>query len=345
MLLTLLAVLSLCGCSTEKSEPPEINYTSEILINKEMPDKSLVWEADIEAPAKGDTILPIGEYSTYAHITSNGIKKSNRRYGADMVEKEPYTSSAFDGFFENTGLRGSTSKALLKFLGMTQEEYDSSIGQYVDMNNFEFYSDTSFDIIKISKDGKVYPTDTPLKYAGKTLFIEYDYNTTYITAVDSDEIDALKNSDIKSTYEGRIGDKYYLSYGYYSFSKHTFLPYLSNALLPSVHLSEHSLDTHDLYRIVLNDAKASEFISKDCYAQDIERIGDRYHVILGESNRYCDKPIEEYEGSTLFYAIVDATTNEVVYLQKIFLKNYWEGNHFKLYSVGDDGVPYDVMLP
>ena len=91
ILLTLLTVLSICGCSSESKKPTEIIYTSDILINEEMPDKFLIWEAHIEAPAEGNTLLPIGAYSTYAHITSKGIEISNPRYGADMIEKTTST--------------------------------------------------------------------------------------------------------------------------------------------------------------------------------------------------------------------------------------------------------------
>ena len=51
----ILIFLLLSGCGSQ--ETPEINYTTEILINEEAPPKGLVWYADLQAPTAGTSIL------------------------------------------------------------------------------------------------------------------------------------------------------------------------------------------------------------------------------------------------------------------------------------------------
>ena len=95
----------------------------------------------------------------------------------------------------------------------------------------------------------------------------------------------------------------------------------------------------------MSDKSVDGRLPEYCFVKDAVRIGDRYHAVLSMDNRHFDDALETYSGDTLFYAVLNVATHEVVYFQKLFLKNYCGGYDFKLYSIGDDGIPYDTMLP
>lgn len=346
LLLTVIIALSLSACSTKSNDDPDIIYTSEILIDKEMPDESLVWEVYLEAPTPGRFILEISQYSTYAHISPTGISPTTERSGKYMINKKSPSSSSFFDFGENNGdifYRGSTPKHVLKLLGMTEEEFATSINKYFDIDSFCYYDDLAFGHLIISDDLKIYQSEELVKYAGKNLYIEYDYNTTYITAISEEDMLGAYTS---SFYNGRIGDKYYFKYGYYSFTEHNFFPYLNADELPPVYRGIKVLEIDEVRPLLLADENVNGFISENCYLRAMERVENKYHVLLGEGNRYYGSSIEDFKGDSLLYAIIDIETHEVVYLQKIFLENYWGSyTKFALYSIGDDGIPYDVMLP
>ena len=144
ILITILTLTSLGGCSFKSEEAPDIDYTTEILISKEVPDTSLVWEAHASAPTPGTFIIEISKYSKYAHISSNGIAETKMRSCKSIMDqKSPSDSFLADlfGIGNNTDIfyRDSTPKHALKFLGMTQQEFDNSINIYLNINNFNFY--------------------------------------------------------------------------------------------------------------------------------------------------------------------------------------------------------------
>ena len=341
----ILMLLLLSGCGSQ--ETPEINYTAEILINEEAPPKDLVWYADLQAPTPGIFILEIPSYRTYATVSTTGILPIARRDVCDILDtKAPFEDTFWQKieFSFQSGRDHKIQEYELKVLGMTQEEYDAKIKKYFNLDDFSYYPDRVIGIIRpIIPQGETKET-VSAEYSNKNILVDFDYETSVVIPYTDEELKNGAETSYYTSYEGRIGNRYYLNYGYYDLSDRKLYPYASESDLPPVKNELHVADRFVLYRVIEQDADAMAYIPDHHYVDHYSLIGDRYYAVLAQGNRYYDESIENYEGESVFFATVDAVTGKVLYLQKYSIKNYW-GYQYRLLSLGEDGILYEPMLP
>jgi len=344
--ITLFMLLLLSGCGG-KNEPPTIGYKTEVLINQEPPPSDLTWYVDLDAPTEGNFILEIPSYSTYATLDTVNILQADRRDCRDIIDaKAPFQDTFFDkiAFFFNRKYENQKHDYKLKVLGMTSEEYDQKIKKYFDLNDLHYYHDRVIGIIyPVIYQGETEET-VDAEYANKNILVDYDYETSVVIPY-TDEMLKAENDGLYSTsYVGRIGNRYYLQYGYYDLTSRTLYAYKNENDLPPFKESLSISDQYDLLRIIRNDPDAAEYLPDHHYIDSYILLGDRYYAVINERNRYYGgNSINDYEGENVFLVTVDAVTGDVLYLQKFHLENYW-GYQYNLYSVGEDGFLYDVMI-
>ena len=345
IIILMLQLLSSCG---GKKETPEINYTIEILINEEAPSKGLVWYADLQAPTAGTSILEsfFTSYRTYATVSPTGIQPIVRRDYRDIIDaKAPFEDNFFEKitFFFSQKSENQKHNYRSKILGMTEEEFDAKINKYFDLNYFHYYPDRVIGIIRpIIPQGETKET-VSAEYSNKNILVDFDYETSVIISYTDEELIAA-GGNYSSSYEGRIGDRYYLPYGYYDLADRALYPYIKEDDLPPVQDDVEVKDQYALKELIKNDADVAAYINDFHYVDSYSRIGDRYYAIIATQNRYYGSSIEDYEGEEVFFVTVDAGTGKVLYLQKYHIANYW-GYEYRLFTLGEDGILYDPMMP
>ena len=344
-LIILLMIPLLSGCGGKK-EPPAIGYTSEILINQETPPEDFIWYADLEAPASGLGIISFPSYSTYATLDTTQILQTIRRDYRDILDvKAPFHDTFFDkmAFFFSRKMENQKHNYKLKILGMTSEEYDQKIKKYFNLNNFNYYDDRVIGIIyPVIYQGETEET-VDAEYANKNILVDYDYETSVVIPYTDEELKAENDGLYSTNYVGRIGDRYYLPYGYYDLTTRKLCSYKNENDLPPFKESLGIQDQYALSRVIKNDTDAAAYIS-DGYIDSYALVGDRYYAVIKDGNRSYGNNIDDYEGENVFLITVDAATGDVIYLQKYHIENYW-GYKYKLLSMGEDGILYDVMIP
>lgn len=334
------------GCNGNK-KPPAVGYTTEILINQETLPKDLTWYVDLDSPTAGKGIVEIPNYSTYATFDTADIFQTTQRDYRDILDfKAPFEDTIWQkiGFFFQSGRDHKNDEYRLKVLGMTSEVYDQKIKKYIDLNDFNYYNDRVIGIIyPVIYQGETEET-TDAEYSNKNILVDYDYTTSVVIPYTDEELKAENGGLYSSSYVGRIGERYYLTYGYYDLTTRKLCSYKDENDLPPFNETLGIKDGHDLLRIIKNDPEAKEYISDNQFIISYNRLGDRYYAVINDMNRYYGNSIDDYEGENVFFATVDAVTGDVLYLQKFHLENYW-GYEYKLLSHGEDGILYDIMLP
>ena len=330
------------GCGA-KSESPTIKYTSEILISQEYLPENFMWYAVLHAPTPGSFVMEFPSYSTYAAFDANTLVQRESRDYRDILDlKVPFKDSFFDkvAFFFSR----KSDQASLKVFGMTSEEFDQKINRYIDMDDFNYYPDRVIGVIyPIIYQGETEPMGNA-EYSKENILVDYDYETSVVITYTDEELQAEGGGLYSANYTGRIGDRYYLQYGYYDITDRKLCPYESEDDLPPY---EELFDINDIYslgKVIRNYTDISEYIPEGYYVHSYVRLGDRYYAVLSRSNRYYGENIDDYDGDSIFVVTMDAITGDLLYLQKIHFENYW-GYEFKLCILGDDGILYDVMLP
>ena len=352
VLVVLLMIPLLSGCGW-REEPPTIRYTSEILIDKEAPSGDLVWYMNLQAPASGRGVIPIPSYSTNAILGTTEILQTDEYSYRDILDaKAPFQDTILEkvSFFFSRKLEEQKHNYKLKIFGMTSEEYTKKVCRPMDcLNVFGDYADFNYyqdRVIGISYP-HIYQGETEeltsAEYSNKNILVDYDYETSVVIPYTDEELIEEGGGRYSTSYVGRVGDRYYLPYGYYDFTTRTLCPYKDEADLPAFKGSS-NIENHELFRTIKNDIGAAPYITDGYYMSSYALIEDRYYAVIIAGNRYYGESIEDYEGERVFLVTVDATTGKVLYLQKIHLENYW-GYEYKLYSLGEDGLLYDVMVP
>lgn len=345
ILIVLFTLPLLSGCGG-KNEPPAISYTAEILINQEAPPKDLTWYVDLFAPTSGLGIINFPSYSTYATLDTTKILQTVRRDCRDILDvKAPFHDTFFEkvAFFFSRKFENKKHNYTLKVLGMTSEEFDQKIGKYFDLNDFHYYNDRVIGIIyPVIYQGET-EEKTNAEYSNKKILVDYDYETSVVIPYTDEELKAENGGLYSTSYVGRIGDRYYLPYGYYDLTARKLYSYKSENDLPPFEESLGIKDRYDLLRIIENDPDAAEYILDHHSIDSYVLLGDRYYVVINDMNRFYGNSISDYDGENVFLVTVDAITGDVLYLQKFHLENYW-GYEYKLYSIGEDGILYDVMV-
>jgi hypothetical protein len=343
----ILMLLLLSGCGSQ--ETPEINYTAEILINEEAPPKDLVWYADLQAPTAGISVLEgfFTSYRTYATVSPTEILPIVRRDYRDIIDaKAPFEDNFFEKvtFFFNRKLENQKHDYRLKILGMTEEEHKEKINKYFNLSYFHYYPDRVIGIVYPNVSWDRPEEQTGAEYANQIILVDYDYKTSAVIPYTDEELMAAGGGNYFSSYEGRIGECYYLPYGYYDLRDRALYPYTKEDDLPPVQSAAEVKDSYSLKRLIENDADAAAHIPDFHYVVSYTRIGDRYYAIVAQRNRYYGNSIEDYDGENVFLVTVDAVTEKVIYLQKYHIENYW-GYEYRLFTLGEDGILYDPMIP
>ena len=356
ILVVLLMIPLLSGCGGRK-EPPAIRYTSEILINKEAPAEDLVWYIRLHGPSSNRGIIPIPSYSTNAILGTTEILQTDGYSYRDILDaKAPYQDTFWEkvGFFFSRKLEEQKHNYKLKIFGMTSEEYAQKVcrsmdclnvfGEFDEFHDFNYYQDR---VIGISYP-HIYQGETEeltsAEYSNKNILVDYDYETSVVIPYTDEELIEEGGGRYSTSYVGRVGDRYYLPYGYYDLTTRTLCPYKDENDLPPFKDSLGIKDQYDLREVIINNAEVAESIPFYWFIDSYAFLGDRYYAVIGEGNIFYENSIDDYEGSDVFFVTVDVTTGEVLYLQKFHFENYW-GYEYKLYSLGEDGLFYDVMVP
>lgn len=343
--LTLFIIPLFSGCLSSK-ESPTVDYTTEILIDQEKPPEDLVWYAKLEAPTSGNAIIPIPSYSIYAIFNTSDIKKCTRRsYSGILDAKAPFEDTFFDeiAFIFNSKYENEKHNYRLKVLGMTSEEYDQKIKKYFDLDKFNYYNDRVigiiYPVIFLGETEEV----TDAEYANKNILVDYNYETSVVIPYTDEELKAENGGFYSTSYIGRIGDRYYLPYGYYDIIKRELCAYKDENDLPPFNEALGVDDQYDLLRIIKKDPDAAKYIPDSHFISSYTLLGDRYYAVIDERNSWYESSIDDYNGNNVFLITVDAVTGEVLYLQKYHLENYW-GYSYNIYALGEDGILYDLML-
>ena len=220
------------------------------------------------------------------------------------------------------------------------------ISKYFDPNNFNYYPDRVIGVISPTIFLGETEELTDAEYSNKNILVDYDYETSVVISYTDEELKAENGGLYSTNYVGRIGDRYYLPYGYYDLTDRKLCSYKNENDLPLFKESLGIKNQFDLCRVIKNDTDAVAYLPDDCYIYSYAYalVGDRYYAVINDGNRYYGNNIDEYEGENVFLVTVDAATGDVIYLQKYHIENYW-GYKYKLLSMGEDGILYDVMIP
>ena len=127
-------------------------------------------------------------------------------------------------------------------------------------------------------------------------------------------------------------------------SKNGIVVYANNLKMEHTPVAAEFKRHWDLPVTLINDADAAAHIPDFHHLVSYSRIGDRYYAIVAQRNRYYGNSIEDYDGENVFLVTVDAVTEKVIYLQKYHIENYW-GYEYRLFTLGEDGILYDPMIP
>ena len=328
LIVPLLCISVFAGCSENEDIPLE--YTSEVLINKECPDESLVWAGSIQTPTKGVSILE----SAFPKSKIWGVVGQGSIEVIDWSDRYEYVKS-YDTDDYN----------LHKILKMSKEEQLKKFNHaiYKDRGQYEHWEDAVLFHFFVPEDNAY--KEKPTEYAGKYLFIEYreKNDEAYIQALTKEEYEKTPNERIISNFKGRIGDIYYLTYGYYDLSQHKYKCYENETELPKYHEDTSvSIDDYEIYDLLRqNDILLPHLPEQGVYkVENTYRVGDRIYVSIAENNRYGeDEP--DYK-SWLILLMLDANTYEVLYAEKYESTNYnlHGSTMLFMYQKGSDGFLY-----
>ena len=196
LILVILFIIPLVSACGAQSKPPAITYTTEILINQETPPDELKWYVQLDGPTDGGGFIPIPSYISYATLDTVEIVQTTVRDYQDILE----TKAPFHGIlFEN-----QKRDYILKVLGMTGGEFDRKIGKHVDLNAFRYYTDCVIGVIRplILQP----PVEDDSEYAGKNIFVYYDYENSVVIPYTDEELMTENDGVFVSCYTGRVDD-------------------------------------------------------------------------------------------------------------------------------------------
>ena len=307
MMLTvcLLSVLCLSGCGQNK--PDGINHTSEILINEEAFPSDLVWFSHLSGPSSGTGILPVSPYRTDATVGANGICEA----------RVP-----------------QTEKKLQDLLGLNDETYARDFGS-LSWHEYCKYEDT--ELIYFQVDENAENNGQPVTHAGKRMIAECCGDAVYIT----DITDIVQSSgELSTSYDGRIGSKYYLEHGYYDLNTHEAKAYTHESELPLAKHEAYVVYDYSRLNSLLKEHEIGSVYFEDVDCVGVCQLGNRLYVVMASRNRYCEGTDENgnfiYEGEDVYLVTLNTETDEILYLQKYHLTDYF-GDSYRLFQQSSDG--------
>ena len=335
-IISLLLPMMLClsvfsGCEDREIIPPE--YTYELLVEKERPDESLVWAGKMETPRKFDRLSVYSESSFWGMLSQENIHVMQR-------EQRKHINPHANGLVED---------CIAKYYKIiTRSSKRKILDHYIADHNCLLWEDATLLHFYVPEDDSY--DEEPTKFAGKYVFIEYRKreDKVYIQTLAPEEYhDGNDPFSVKSECEGRIGNIYYLSDGYYDLTEHTYKTYEDESELPKYRMDKQK-DDRNIRDILREDVTLAEYLEGEVYSADTSyRLNDRIYAafVIGENAH--DAPIEEYEGSSLLLVMLDADTYEVLYAEAYHSTNYYLGamsERIAMYRQGADGFLYDPYI-
>ena len=326
----------LTGCSRREIIP--IEYTSEVLVDKELPDESLVWAGKFETPSNGMGLFPSSESRFFGIVEGQSIRTIELSREKEYIQ--PYGLTVANGYIAKF-LKTSRKELRKKF---NKALYRETCSIWEDVTLFHFYVD----------EENTYEEGKSTEYAGKYVFIEYreESGDVYMQAFTPEQYNnANRSHRIRSDYTGRIGDIYYLSSGYYDLSAHSYKCYESEADLPKYKM-ESGISYRELLDVLRQDEVLAEHLN-DEYLYNVDKyyiLNDRIYAafVTGANEHYQeDGGYDKYEGSTLILVMLDAENYEVLYAEKYHSTNYYMGARsytISMYQKGEDGFLYDPYI-
>lgn len=330
LVLALLLGLSVFSGCKKKDIPFE--YTREILIDKELPDKSLVWAGLFETPVRGVAMFESPDDAFFGIVNCEGIR--------DITEVFTYDDGVYivktASFDDVCKVLEISIEELCEKFNKVQNAHLPSIWEDVVLYHFAVPEDNTF-------EGKT------TEFAGKYVFIEYreKEEEVYIQALSSEEYNGVNDSvSIKSSKEGRIGDRYYLSKGYYDLTKHKYKLYTNENELPAYNGFRFShLENSDgkLFEILKADGRLKEELAENATICGISYMNNRIYIqiIGGDGYYHLENGERIYEGSERISVMLDADTYEILYAEKFHSTSYNLAIGISFYYMSDDGILYD----
>ena len=238
LILTVMCLSVFIGCREREIIP--IEYSYEVLVDKERPDESLAWAGRFETPSNGMGLFPSSESRFFGIVEGESLQTIELSREKEYIQ--PYGLTVANGYiasFMNISrkeLRKKFNKAL----------YRETCSIWEDVTLFHFYVD----------ENNTYEEGKSTEYAGKYVFIEYRAGNgkVYMQVLTPEQYKNTNRShSIISGYTGRIGNIYYLSRGYYDLSAHSYKCYESEADLP-----KYKMESGKGYRELLDILRQDE---------------------------------------------------------------------------------------
>lgn len=332
-LVCLFLIMNVClivfsGCNSSKKQDIPFECTYEILIDKELPDQSLVWAGRIQTPTRGVSIIEFPEDYFNGIVTSNGIYDFTNY--SDGVDYKEYSLN------DVCKALNISKKELSKKFNMAIQSQDVCVWEDVVLYHFYVPEENQLDGEKV-------------EFAGKYVFIEYrGKEEAYVQAISAEEYhDAYNPFSMHSSFGGRIENKFYLSNGYYDLIEHKYKLYENESKMPLYNGHKTLLnDQHSLEILRANEILKEEITENMYILSNVHIIKDRIYLIVGWDARYYDGTDNDptYEGSKLFVIMLDANTYEILYVAKYHSTNYNIGTNFGFYRIDNEGMLCDPYV-
>ncbi len=332
-IISVFLLMTLClpvfsGCRAPEKQDIPFEYSYKILVDKELPDQSLVWVGRIQTPTRGVSILEFPEDYFSGIVNSDGIHDFETYHGG-VYYKETSLNDVCKA------LKISRKDLSKKF---NTEIKSEDILNWEDVILYHFYVPEGN-----QSDGE------PTEFAGKYVFIEYrGQEEAYIQALPAEEYnDAYDPFSVYSSVRGRIGNRYYLSNGYYDLTEHKYKLYENKSEIPPYNGHKRLLSGIELLEILKSDEALKEEITERMYVQsDVHIMKDRIYMTIGRDERYYDGEDDDrtYAGSVLLTVMLDADTYEILYAAKYHSTNYNIGRIFGFYRMNKEGMLCDPYV-
>lgn len=315
----ILAVLTLTSClppiavyNEEDSE--DISFERTVLYSKEAPAEELVWRVTLYSP-RPDT----------GRDKESGYYRFDTEISAESVEKLPQDKSDY-------------TKEFLRMIKMTERgferKYDVRLGEieederlvYADRTVFILTLETGEEIVEGSSTGYRKRVIIAEKHDGEVYVDFYDEPYTQEEYAKACERYGVGGFPYRRMRQGNI---IYLRYRYYDLETHTIKTYGAENWDSGVSAS--GFKAFDRLKETefsgYFDKESNEHgadIPNDLIAEKI--VGGRQYSLLSTGRRYykyAEDGARSFAGNELYYAVFDTDTGDLLYLERIILKNYY----------------------
>lgn len=351
-LLVLLCLTVLTGCF-QKREIIAPEYTYEILIDKEQPDESFVWAGEFMIPPSSRGFLPIPKSNFW------GIVEDGTVLTVESGQKDKYIKSYVlaNGMSTITNMGDlyplpEAEEAIADFLGISIEKLYGKFNMSLYRKNCMVWKDATLFHFFVPENNAYEAKET--EYAGKYVFIEHIEKTdeTHVLLLtpedygkDISDEETSQNTNGVEELPKRLGNRLYLTCGYYDLSDHSYNVYEEGFEMPEIILNT-GIDDDSFIQTLKEDALFAPYPDEDVLSarRKYYRIGDRIYAAITLGEKYHEEESGSYGGSDLLLFMLDANTFEVLYAERYHSTNYYMGTEMMMYQKGADGFLYDLYL-